>query len=367
MHNKIIEVKNKFIREISRFYNIAESPNITFEGIAYHILNNTDNILEVLQQTFPKNIKDKLIQDYNYYLKSNKKEEKVLALYNYILRFQEIFDERENEFIKQNKKIKIITQDMQNEQKKLLFEYYSIISNQNECPPPPDIMRSYQRKLKSLKNDKDNKEIKSYEKFLIIGHHIKPVDKNEKQKIENIDLKLNLKIDNSIPIQLPEIDLIKYQKNLSLNNIFELYNKLIIGSRIFPAYLYTAIINKNQEKLDYSSKYFDILYSIYLNVIKSTSNNSLIFSKLNEFIFSFEDMIIKLKNAGVTMTHNNKLESIKKESYNQNSFETQPKKIEPTRRNDEWDEKIFKKKEQQNYQNNPFISIYPSNMKSEII
>ena len=64
---------------------------------------------------------------------------------------------------------------------------------------------------------------------------------------------------------LPEIDLVKYQENLSLIKILELYNTLIIGSRILPAYLQTAIINESEDNL----KELNILknYFLYIKIL----------------------------------------------------------------------------------------------------
>ena len=113
-------------------------------------------------------------------------------------------------------------------------------------------------------------------------------------------------------------------------------NNLIIGSRIFPAYLQTAIINKSNEKLEDSLNYFEILYSIY-KMVNNNKNNSLIYLKINEFIYSFKDMIIKLKNAGINFESNSILNSIKYESNNKNSFITPPLKIEPIKQKDKWE------------------------------
>ena len=180
--NNIIKGTKEFKKEIE---DIAKSGSLNFEGLAYHILFNTVNILNTLQEILPENIKLTLKSDYNYYEESNTKDDKLLALYNYILRFQDIFDEKENEFRKQNKKIKIIPPDILKEQTKLLFEYYSIDPNQVEIGSLPKIIIDYERKIKSFLNDIDKIEIISSEKFLIIGNQIKPVNKREKPNFGN--------------------------------------------------------------------------------------------------------------------------------------------------------------------------------------
>lgn len=168
----------------------------------------------------------------------------------------------------------------------------------------------------------------------MLGNQYNPVEKNEKQNLENLEDKLNLKLDNSITIVLPKIDLVKYQENLSLNKILELYNILIIVSRLLPAYLQTAIINESEDNLKESSKYFEILFSIYKNI--NSKNNSLIYLNINEFISSFKDMIMKLKNARINFRKNALLNSINYENNNNNSFITSPIKINPIKQKDEW-------------------------------
>ena len=166
---------------------------------------------------------------------------------------------------------------------------------------------NYERQFQSMKNKDNNLEKISSEKYLIIGNQCNPVDKKEKSNFEILEDKLNLKLDNSISMILPEVDLEKYKENISINKILELYNSIIIGSRIFPAYLQTAIVNENEDNLKQSSQYFEVLFSIYKNNSKG-DNNSLIYLKINEFVSSFKDMVIKLKNAGVDFKNNNSLD-----------------------------------------------------------
>ena len=165
---------------------------------------------------------------------------------------------------------------------------------------------------------------------------------------------------------LPEVDLAKYQENLSLNKILELYNALIIGSRILPAYLQTAIVNESNEKLNESSNYFEILFSIYKNI--KANNYSLIHLTINEFVSSFSDMIMKLKNAGVNFRNNNLLNDIKLETNSKNSFITPPVKIEPIRQKDEWEnKKIMEQKIAFDFQNDLKKKIEYNNIKAEAI
>ncbi len=339
---------NVFKRKIGIFKKNAESEDITFRGLAYHILYNTNNILSELHKSFPANIQEKLDKDFNYYKISSEDKDKNLALYNYILRLQDIFENKNKEFNRQNKKIKIVLPDALEQQKKLLISYYSI--GQNLAENNPKILTNYEKQFKSFKKESNDKEIICSEKYLIVGNKSSPVDKEEKQNFDKLDDKLNLKLDNSISMILPEVDLAKYQQNLSLNKILELYNALIIGSRILPAYLQTAIVNESNEKLNESSNYFEILFSIYKNI--KGNNYSLIHSTINEFVSSFSDMIMKLKNAGVNFRNNKLLNDIKLETKSKNSFITPPVKIEPIRQKDEWEnKKVLEQKIALDFQN----------------
>ena len=129
--------------------------------------------------------------------------------------------------------------DILNEQKNLLYSYYSNRERIN-YEYKPKIISNYERKIRSFNNSNNcsTNEEKSYEKYLIIGNDSKNVDIKEEP---NLDLEskdsMNLKLDNCITIVLPEIKLSDYKESISLNGISELYNKCIIGSRIFPAYL----------------------------------------------------------------------------------------------------------------------------------
>ena len=197
-------------------------------------------------------------------------------------------------------------------------------------------MTNYDRILKKniKKDDKKDykKEIKSSEKYLIEGDQSKPVNINEKQKFENFDEKLILELNNSIDVKLPDISLSKYDTNLSINKILELFNNSIIGTRVFPAYLLT-INTEKEENLKKSQNYFDTLYSLYSNIIKSVNNNSLIIPKLIQFINSFEDMIAKLKNSGISFESNQQLNNMKINS--KNSFITKPFKVSPNKQKNE--------------------------------
>ena len=307
----IIGLSN-FKKSIYKYYNNIKNKEISFECLAYFIIyNNTNNILCELNNIFPEEIKEVLESDFKGYCNNSDKNEKDLYLYNYILKLDLIFAQKEEEFNKNNKKIVIDIPNIQSEQKNLLLSYYTI-KNRNKRDYKPKLIINYEKQFRNFNNQKENKEEIKSKKFLIIGNECKEVNINEKPRYDDEDNKnsSNLKLDNSVTIVLPEIKLSTYKEHLSLNNIYELFNKCIIGSRIFPAYLQTAITNENKEKLKYAKNYFEILYSMYKN--KKEVDNSIVNEKSNEFISSFQDMIVKLKDAGINLEGNTELNKIKK-------------------------------------------------------
>jgi len=358
---------NVFKEDIKKFKKYSEGEDLTFEGLAYHIMFNKNNSIEELNKSFPIDIQKELESDFEYYRAYNNKEidHMELALYNYILKFQKLFDKKYNEFSRMGKKIKIILPDASEEQKKLLISFYSI--DPLKIEDKPKILTNYEKQITAFRRDIDNnEEIIMSEKYLIIGNQSNPVDKKEGQNLDNLDDRLNLKLDNSINMVLPEVELTKYKEYLSLNKILELYNAVIIGSRILPAYLQTAIVNENNENLQNSSKYFEILYSIYKNT--KSGNNSIICLTINEFIISFKDMIMKLKNAGISFRSDKLLNEIKSESNNKNSFITPPVKIEPIKQKDNWENKILmEQKIKLDFQNDLKKKIEFNNIRAEAI
>ncbi len=177
---------NEFRNYIYQKKGKTEINSLSFEGLSYHIICNTNNILKLLHSSIPKSLKDDEIKkDFQDYEKSTKTEDKDIYLYNYILRLQDIFEGRIKEFKKQDKKIKITPPDISDEQKKLLMNYYSI--NSDLVEDKPKIIMNYERQFQSMKNKDNNLEKISSEKYLIIGNQCNPVDK----KI--LEDKLNLK------------------------------------------------------------------------------------------------------------------------------------------------------------------------------
>ena len=357
----------KFKNEVYNiYYNNTNNKKgeITFESLAYHIIYNTRNCLYKLNDILPKEIQEILEYDFNGYRRSSDKNEQELYLYNYILKLSSIFEQKEDEFNRNKKSIIINDPNIKNEQKNLLLSYYSI-RDKNDIDYKPKLIMNYEKQFRNFNKEIEKNEETKSQKYLIIGNECKEVNINEKPKYEDDNKNSsNLKLDNSISIVLPEIKLSIYKEKLSLNSICELFNKCIIGSRIFPAYLQTAITNENEENLKNAKNYFEILYSMYKN--KKEEDNSIINEKSNEFISSFQDMIVKLNDAGINFKGNKDLSKIKQNINNKNSFIKTPEKIEPNKQKDQWEnKKILEQKIEQDFQKEMMKKIEFNNIKTE--
>ena len=388
-YNEILELKYKYELEYDDFYykkcqeiigkNISlmidtlnnslinlkynsKKDEITFENLCYHIINDrTYKLLYSLNSSLPKSLQDYLKADYDNYIRCSDKD---ISLYNYLVKLNNIFKEQETKLKKlSEKKISINIPGIEKEQKDLLFQYYSI--NENEIIEEKlNIFENYEKQSKDIKKQ-EIREISS-NRFLIIGDDSKPIDKLEKPKdIEDTNNPFKLTIDNSIQIDLPEISISDFKKDLTLLAYSELYNNCIICSRILPAYLYISIISDNKENIINVQKYFEILFAIYKN--KKDKESSFIFEKINEFIISFEDMVFKLKEAGINFKKCKELMSIKR-AVVLNSFIKSAEKIEPMRKNIEWEnKKLLEQRKEQEVQNKLNKKIEIDNIKADNI
>ena len=334
--NELRNFKQKV--EILKYYNDKE--DIGFEGLAYQIMFNTENTLNQLHNIFPNDIKEQLNADFNYYYNSIEIVEKDLALYNYVIKFQEIFNERAKEFNQNGKKIKILSTD--SNEKDLLNEYFKIDQRNAIGNEPNSLYLNFEKGLKKLKQRE--KDTKSSEKYLIVGSQCNPVDKEEKQKINESNEKLIIEPKNfSVNVIMPKIEINKYKNDVSLNQIIELYNNLAFASKIFPTYLIYAKINDKKDNLKEAQEYFKILYSFYSLFLDKGKNNSIIYIKVNDFISSFKDMIIKLKQTGISF--NSIVDDLIKPSdsniKNKFSFITLPQKYALIKLENQWKNEKF--------------------------
>ena len=96
-----------FKDEVTKYKKKNINDALTFENLAYFIIFKTENIFKDLFNCFTKEIQEILQYDYNYYFNSTNNEDKDIALYNFIIKLNNIFKEKEKEFIINKKTIKI--------------------------------------------------------------------------------------------------------------------------------------------------------------------------------------------------------------------------------------------------------------------
>ena len=102
-----------FRKQIINFNANNDNKDLVFENIIYFLLNNSNNIFDKLFNCFTKEIQDRLINDYkNYTFSSNNPYDKTIFLYNYIIKLNDIFIEKEEEFNKNGRKIMVDPADI---------------------------------------------------------------------------------------------------------------------------------------------------------------------------------------------------------------------------------------------------------------
>ena len=102
-----------FRKQIFNFNANNNNKDLVFENIIYFLLHNENNIFQKLFNCFTKEIQDKLINDYkNYLSSSNNSYDKTVFLYNYIIKINDIFIEKEEEFNKNGRKIMVDPADI---------------------------------------------------------------------------------------------------------------------------------------------------------------------------------------------------------------------------------------------------------------
>lgn len=135
--------------------------------------------------------------------------------------------------------------------------------------------------------------------FLISEENIEQVDKNT-QSFE-IFKSGEYKIQNYF-INKIEINEIEIPKIYTINTITEFIKSNILNTIIFPSYIKSAIIDKNQEKISKSISIFSDLYNLYQSL--KNHKHCLIASIIEEYNREFETMLVKLKTSKLVFSMN---------------------------------------------------------------
>ena len=102
-------------------------------------------------------------------------------------------------------------------------------------------------------------------------------------------------------INLPDLE--RPESDLTLNKLIDFYNKAIKYTRILPIFIRSALKNNNEKDKQKAEECFALLLNTYKafkpEKKSSFKDTSFLRQYVNDFIFSFEKMVSKLKKAGL--------------------------------------------------------------------
>ena len=301
-----------------------------------YIFEKPIEILESFKKYFPKSILSEINEEIEYILENSnnfesreKKDNKKLDYKKFNLsdKLYRIFKNKKAEIKKNNNIINYSTiknykidEEIQKMNDKLYsydalnliknIEDYNIKLNQDIDKIFNDISKSEKERIEDKENiiepilpDKSllfkGKEKQSIltDAFLISEENIEQVDKNT-QSFEIFNSG-EYEIQNYF-INKIEINEIEMPKIYTINTITEFIKNNILNIIIFPSYITSAIIDKNQEKISKSISIFSDLYNLY----QALKNHKLclIAPIIEEYNREFEKMLIKLHASKLVFT-----------------------------------------------------------------
>ena len=107
---------------------------------------------------------------------------------------------------------------------------------------------------------------------------------------------------NNNNLSIPEV---KNQERLSIKEMEDFYSKCIKVIRALPSSIYSAIVQKDKNKLKETEHLFCEIYQYFKNVSYLEKDNSILNEEINEFKRSFVSLIKKLYNSNFKLKESN--------------------------------------------------------------
>ena len=283
-----VKIKSKEVGGLDKLYK--KEPSL-FKGTIFEILkSNKKEKINILKNNIIYSLWIILVNRYED-LKSNGFRDLILLTEENEQRFKEKVKEMREEYFCKKKEPKI------HDNFGLKDELY-ITNKFRES--------SEKENKKFLKNNEKN----NFSTIKFIHYNNKYIytefEKDELNKTESsiIISKDNAKTASSMiltsDINLPELQ--RPEKDLTLDKLIKFYNDAIKYTRILPIFIRSSLKNSDEENKKKAEKCFSLLINTY-KAFKPEKKNSYKDSSflsyyINEFIYSFEKMISKLKKAG---------------------------------------------------------------------
>ena len=265
--------------------------------------------LKYLINLFPNKIQFNL----NKELEDIKKNYIWVYYYNFIIELFNIFRDRYNllkNISKSNEQIKKIVV----EKNKQYYTIKNIITNEiNENKIRLNDLEENYNKMK-IKNQLKNIENK-YEVMLLTEKSFeekkapemkskkdKPIYKEFKDEEEENDMK-NMNNEKNTGMSIKDLENIEIPKEISIYNLSKFYSNCIQNSKILPLVVRDIFLSEKKNQSD-----FDTIEDIYMKLKnlyhtfkyepgRKIKDSSILSMKINQFIDSFESMVMKFKNS----------------------------------------------------------------------
>ena len=331
------------------------------------LLKNIYNLIKLIPFEIQDRLKKELDKIEDNIFKFWKVSNKWICYYNFMVELYHVFKERYLFLINISKKNEGIKKIIIEENKK----YYSIkdtISNEiNENKRRlNDLEEDYskekakiKKKLKKVENkyevmlinEKDFEDKKPPE---IKSKRDKPIyqDLNNELNEKNID---NLNTEKNTGMSIKDLENIDIPKEISILNLSNFYSNCIQNTKILPLIIRDIFLKEKDQSKDFDvieDNYIKLknLYIFLINNGKCKKKHSSILSmKINQFMDSFESMVIKFSKADSNLNLGITINSGEKRKKNE--FIEEPKLDDFTLGDHEW-----KREKQPLYQNNLLLT-----------
>ena len=271
----------------------VRKPNLFNKTIFELFKEQNENALTILKNNiiiaFWKTLKDRY-----YELERNGYRDFILLEKNDKIEFENKVNDMRNKYFCKNKDPEIPDNFGLNDELFIINEYITSFEKDKK------------KYLKQYENDHfpviklthyNNKYI--FEKYS--SDELSKIDSNVIAQDEKIKATSSMLLTSNI--NLPELE--RPEKDLTLNKLINFYNDAIKSTRILPLYIRSALKNKDENKILKAKENFGLLlnaYKAFKSEIKNSfKDTSFLCKYVNDFIFSFEKMVSKLKKAGLTI------------------------------------------------------------------
>jgi hypothetical protein len=333
--NNIIEIIDKLPIEIAKLFYEKIGYKPISEEIKKSVNEITFDNLQKLYETKPDLFKGSIFEKLTE--RENKQEDFFTFKKNVILTIIVIFKERYKELERNGFRDFILTKiddkELFSQQVEQMRNEYFCVNNMpkiidsissDELVRTQEYLKKHEKKNEKYLNDYKNKN-EIFEDIRLTYYNNKFVQ-YFKDSTDTTFLNTTINDDNAQPssstvleadVNLPDIN--RPENDLTLDKLINFYNDAIRCTRILPIFIGSALKNDDKNNIKKAENYLTLLSNSYKAVKPTYKNQDTSFLKLyvNDFIFSFEKMISKLKKADLNIKDFDYIENSNDDNVNE--------------------------------------------------